>query len=219
MESPEVNEDLSLRIADELGVIVAVPAYRLTPENPYPADVEDCYNALLWMTENLPVDKDRIAVAGQSAGGGLAAAVALMARDKKGPALCFQMLLYPMLDHRNITPSTYQITDHRIWCRNFNITAWGMYLSGVSGDVPAYASPALEQNLSGLPPAYVMACGLDPFRDEDIAYAQRLMQSAVPVELHIVPGAFHGFENILPNTPMSQKAKSEYITALAEALK
>ncbi|MBR0034345.1 MAG: alpha/beta hydrolase fold domain-containing protein [Synergistaceae bacterium] len=113
MGSPEGNEALLLRIAEEIGCIVAAPAYRQTPENPYPADLDDCYSALVWMTENLPVRKDRVAVAGQSAGGGLTAALALRARDSGGPVLCFQMPLYPMLDCRNITPSTYQICDHR----------------------------------------------------------------------------------------------------------
>ena len=124
-----------------------------------------------------------------------------------------------MIDCRNTNPSTYQIIDHRVWCRDFNVTAWKMYLADVSGDVPAYASPALAEDLRGLPPAYIMVGQLDPFRDESIIYAQRLLQAGVPVELHIVPGAFYGFENILPDTPMSQKAKTEYITALAEALK
>lgn len=219
MGSPEGNEDLSLRIADELECIVAAPAYRLTPEYPYPADIEDCYEALVWMTENLPVRKDKIAVAGQSAGGGLAAALALMVRDKKGPALCFQMLLYPMLDHRNITPSTYQIRDHRAWCRDFNVDAWKMYLADVSGDVPVYASPALAEDLSGLPPAYVMVCGLDPFRDEDIIYAQRLMQAGIPVELHVFPGATHGFEAIFTESELSIETVNEYVKALCEALK
>lgn len=219
MGSPEGNEDLSLRIADELECIVAAPAYRLTPEYPYPADIEDCYEALVWMTENLPVRKDKIAVAGQSAGGGLAAALALMVRDKKGPALCFQMLLYPMLDHRNITPSTYQIRDHRAWCRDFNVDAWKMYLADVIGDVPVYASPALAEDLSGLPPAYVMVCGLDPFRDEDIIYAQRLMQAGIPVELHVFPGATHGFEAIFTESELSIETVNEYVKALCEALK
>ncbi|MBQ3447301.1 MAG: alpha/beta hydrolase [Synergistaceae bacterium] len=205
------NEDLPLRIADELGMIVAAPAYRQTPEYPYPADVEDCYEALVWMTENLPVRKDRVAVAGQSAGGGLSAAVSLMARDKGGPALCFQMLLYPMLDHRNITPSSFQIRGHRAWCRDFNLLALGMYLVNVSGDVPAYDSPSAADNLSGLPPAY----GLDPFRDEDIAYAQRVMQAGVPVELRVIPGATHGAEAIFAEADMS----IETVKALAEAMK
>ena len=151
MGTPEGNEELSLRIADELGFIVVAPDYRLTPEHPYPAGLEDCYAALVWITENLPVRKDRVAVAGQSAGGGLTAAVALLARDRKGPAIHFQMPLYPMLDYRNVTPSSHQINDHRAWCRDFNIFAWKLYLADVSGDVPAYASPSMADDLSNLP--------------------------------------------------------------------
>ena len=219
MGSPEGNEALLLRIAEEIGCIVAAPAYRQTPENPYPADLDDCYSALVWMTENLPVRKDRVAVAGQSAGGGLTAALALRARDSGGPVLCFQMPLYPMLDCRNITPSTYQIRDHRVWCRDFNLTAWKMYLGDDVKEVPAYASPALAEDLSSLPPAYMMVGQLDPFRDESIAYAQRMLQAGVPVELHIVPGATHGFEGIFSDAEVSIRAMNEYVKALADALK
>ncbi|MBQ3456423.1 MAG: alpha/beta hydrolase [Synergistaceae bacterium] len=219
MGTPEGNEDLSLRIADELGFIVVAPDYRLSPEHPYPAGLEDCYAALVWMTENLPVRKDRVAVAGQSAGGGLTAAVVLLARDKKYPAIHFQMPLYPMLDHRNITQSSYQINDPRAWGRDFNVFAWNLYLGGVNADVPAYASPSMAKDLSGLPPAYIMVGTLDPFRDEDIEYAQRLMEAGVPVELHVIPGATHGFEAIFTEAEFSVKAMNEYVNALKEAMK
>lgn len=217
MGTPEGNEELSLKIADELCCIVVAPDYRLTPEHPYPADLDDCYNALLWLSKNLPVNK--IAVAGQSAGGGLAAAVALRARDEKGPKINFQMLLYPMIDYRNVTPSSHQINDHRAWSRDFNIFSWKMYLANVSGDIPSYASPSMAKDLSGLPPAYIMVCGLDPLRDEDIEYAQRLMQSGVPVELHVIPSATHGFEAIFTESELSIKIVEEYVNALAEQLK
>ena len=217
--TPEMNEGLCIRFAKEAGCIVVAPDYRLAPEHPYPADAEDCYSALVWMTENLPIRKDRVAVSGQSAGGGLTVAVALMARDKKGPAICFQMPLYPMLDCRTITPSTYQIRDHRVWCRDFNLTAWEMYLGSDVKEVPAYASPALAEDLSNLPPAYMLVNGLDPFRDEDIEYANRLMKAGVPVELHVLPGATHGFEGIFSDAEVSRKAVNEYVKALADALK
>lgn len=217
--SPESNVYFAVGIADALSCIVVAPDYRLAPEHPYPADVEDCYAALVWMTENLPVRKDRITVAGNSAGGGLTASVALMARDSKGPEICFQMPLYPMLDCRNNTPSSYQIQDHRVWCRDFNVLSWEWYLAGVSGDVPAYASPALAEDLSGLPPAYMMVGGLDPFRDETITYAQRMLEAGVPVELHVIPGATHGFEGAFAEAEVSMKAMNEYLNALAEALK
>lgn len=222
--TPEQDAALCIRFAKEAGCIVVAPDYRLAPEHKYPADVEDCYNALVWMTENLPVRKDRVAVSGQSAGGGLTAAVALMARDKKAPAIHFQMPLYPMLDCRTITPSTYQITDHRVWCRDFNLTAWKIYLGDDVNadnvkDVPAYVSPALAEDVSNLPPAYIMVGGLDPFRDESIAYAQRMMQAGVPVELHVVPGCTHGFEVGFPDAEVSKRAMNEYVKAMADALK
>lgn len=214
--APEQDEALLLRIASEINCIIAAPDYSLAPENKYPADVDDCFEALKWMCGNLPVIKDKIAVAGQSAGGGLTAAIALRARDEGGPALCFQMPLYPMLDCRNITPSSFQIVDHRVWNRDFNITAWGMYLGD---DVNGYASPALAEDLAGLPPAFIMVGELDPFRDEAITYSQRLLQAGVAVELHVVPGVFHGFEMYFPDSEIGKRAINEYVNALAQALK
>ena len=216
---PEQDEALLLRIVREADCIIAAPDYRLAPEYPYPADVDDCYEALVRLTESLPVRKDRIAVAGQSAGGGLTAAVTLRARDAGGPAIHFQMPLYPMLDCRNITPSVSQIVDHRVWNKDFNVTAWKMYLADVSGDVPVYASPALAEDVSNLPAAYIMVGQLDPFRDESMTYAQRLLRSGVPVELHVVPGVFHGFEGYFPDAEVSRRAVNEYVKALAEALR
>lgn len=216
--TPEQNEALMFEFVKKAECIIAAPDYRLAPEHKYPANVDDCYAALVWMTENLPVKKDKVAVAGQSAGGGLTAAVALRARDEGKPAICFQMPLYPMLDCRNITPSSYQIKDHRVWNRDFNLTAWKMYLGDINGDVPEYASPALAKDLSGLPPAYIMVGTLDPFRDEDIDYANRLMKAGVPVELHVVPGAFHGFEISDMSLSFGIRFRNEYINALAEAL-
>ncbi len=215
---PEMDEFLLLTFAKEIGCIVVAPDYRLSPENPYPADLEDCYEALVWMTENLPIRKDRVAVIGGSAGGGIAAALTLMARDKKGPAIHYQVLFYSQLDYRMDTPSSHQITDKRVPGRNIALLSWKCYLGGLSGDVPVYASPAMEQDLSGLPPAYVMTGELDPFRDETITYAQRLMAAKVPVELHVVPGAYHAFD-ALQDAPISIKARNEYINAIKEALK
>ena len=173
----------------------------------------------MWMTEKLPVRKDRVAVVGGSAGGGLTAALTLMSREKKGPAISFQVLFYSQLDYRMDTPSSYQIADHRVAGRNLCLTSWKFYLGDMNGDVPVYASPALEQDLSGLPPAYVMTGELDPFRDETITYAQRLMAAGVPVELHVVPGVFHGFELYIPDAPVSRKAVNEYVNAMVNALK
>ncbi|MBQ6774222.1 MAG: alpha/beta hydrolase [Synergistaceae bacterium] len=214
--NPDSDDELFIYIVKRANCILAAPDYRLAPEFPYPADLDDCMTALRWLADNPEVNADKIAVAGLSAGGGLTVAVTLKARDEGGPAICFQMPLYPMLDHRNITPSSYQITDKRAWCRDFNITAWKMYLGGREPDI--YTSPALAQDLSNLPPAYIMVGTLDPFRDETLTYAQRLMQAEVPVELHVVPGGTHAFEIVFPDAPISIKAREEYINALADAL-
>ena len=165
--------------------------YRLAPEHPYPAQIHDCYSALSWMHESadeLGISQDRL---NALTGGGLAAGTALMARDKDGPNLIFQLLVFPMLDHRNVTPSSYGTSDTRVWNREANIIAWKAYLNDID-PVPPYASPSTAEDLSGLPPTYINVGTLDIFVDEDIDYAARLSQSGVPVELHVYPGAFHG---------------------------
>ena len=214
--SPEENDELMIEIVKRAKCIVVQPDYDLAPEYPYPTDLNQCMEALKWLANNSQVDANKIAVAGISAGGGLTAALTLKARDEGGPKICFQMPLYPMLDCRNITPSSYQMQDSRAWCRELNITAWKMYLGDKKPDI--YASPALAEDLSNLPPAYIMIGTLDPFRDETITYAQKLIQAGVPVELHVVPGGTHAFEIVFPDAPISIKAREEYINALADAL-
>lgn len=220
--SPESDEGLLIQIAKELQCVVVAPDYRLAPEQRFPAAVDDCYRTLQWMTNeqnSLKIKTNRVAVAGASAGGGLTAAVALKARDEKGPEICFAMPLYPMLDNRNATASSYQITDARVWNRDAAEAAWALYFSeDFRGDISPYAAPARAENLSGLPPMYIMVGALDMFRDEIIEYAKRLLDAGVPVELHIYPDAFHSFENMLPDAKISQEARSEYIKALGQAL-
>jgi acetyl esterase/lipase len=203
-------------------VVVSVD-YRLAPEHPYPAPLEDCYAALVWMTnaaDELNIDVSRVAVAGQSAGGGLTAALCLLARDRKGPAISFQMPLYPMIDDRNITPSSFEITDERaIWNRGNNLAGWRMYLGEhANGEISPYAAPARAKNLSNLPPTYTCVGQLDPFRDETIEYVAKLAQAGVPVEFHLYPGAYHGFELLNPTTEIGKKAKNQYVQALKKAL-
>ncbi|MBR1579326.1 MAG: alpha/beta hydrolase [Selenomonadaceae bacterium] len=223
MGSPELYEGLLLKMASELDCIIVAPDYRLAPENPYPADLDDCYAALKWMTDRkksrLPIDKTRVAVAGDSAGGGLAVAVAMRARDdKKGPAICFDMPLYPQLDYTDSTDSSYQITDHRVWNRDANQFAWRAYLNNRLTNVEEYASPAHAKNLAGMPPTYIMIGTLDMFRDEAIDYAQRLMDAGVPVELHVIPGLTHAFNTVVPDNPLSVRLTDEFIAALKQAL-
>jgi acetyl esterase len=154
-------------------VVVSVE-YRLAPEDPFPAGLEDCYAALVWLHESaaeLGVDGDRIAVVGRSAGGGLAAALALVTRDRHGPALCFQCLAIPELDDRLDTPSMQAFVDTPLWNRPLAEASWRHYLGDDRSDVSPYAAPARATDLSGLPPAYVSTMEFDPLRDEGIAYA------------------------------------------------
>ena len=214
--SPEAEEWLLLRLAKGAGCIIAAPDYRLAPENPCPADIEDCYSALLWMSENLPIRKDRLAVGGASAGAGLATAMAQMSRDKHGPSIFYQFLLYPQVDFVNDYPSHHQINDSRVWCLSLHLAALKWYPADFSGD---YVSPALTQDLSGLPPAYIQTGTLDIFRDEAVSYAQRLMQAGVPVELHVMPGIVHACEFLFQNAPVCVKIMDNYTNALKEAMK
>ena len=187
------------RIAAEVGAVVVSVDYRLAPEHPFPAPLEDCYAALVWVAEHadeLDVDPERIAVGGESAGGGLAAGVALLARDRGGPRLCLQFLGIPELDDRMESESMRTLGADSIpvtTLANGEIS-WDSYLgAGVRGTdlVSPYAAPARATDLTGLPPALVTAYELDALRDEDIAYAQRLLSAGVPTELHVYSGAFH----------------------------
>jgi acetyl esterase/lipase len=175
-----------------LGVVVASVDYRLAPEHPYPAGLDDCYATLTWLSSQDGIDPSRIAVFGNSAGGGLSAALALRARDNGGPALCFQFLGIPDLDDRMETPSMRDYVDTPMWNRPSAELSWEWYLGEDRSDVPPYASPGRATDLAGLPPTYVSVAQFDPLRDEGIAYAQRLAHADVPVELHMYAGTFHG---------------------------
>ena len=206
-------------ISDEVGAVVVSVEYRLAPENPYPAPVEDCYAGLVWMAENaekLGMDPERIALYGGSAGGGLVLATALLARDRKGPKVAFQMPIYPMIDDRNETASSHEISDVGIWDRAANIEAWEWYLGGKEAD--EYAAPARAEDLSGLPPTFIDVGTVDLFRDEDIAFANRLMQAGVPTELHINPGSYHAAETFAPEAALSQRIWAMRLDALRRAL-
>jgi acetyl esterase/lipase len=214
------GEDASAsRLCEGVGAVVVSVEYRLAPEHPHPAPAEDCFAGLTWMAKNtseLNVDPDRIAVYGGSAGGGLALATALMARDRGGPALRFMMPIYPMVDDRNETPSSQEISDIGIWDRAGNIEAWAWYLGGKAAD--QYAAPARAEDLSGLPPAFIDVGTVDLFRDEDIAFAQRLMQAGVPCELHINPGSYHASETFAPDAALSRRIWAMRVDALKRAL-
>jgi acetyl esterase/lipase len=204
--------------ADADLVVVSVD-YRLAPEHPFPAGPDDCYAALEWTVANagaLAIDPTSIAVGGASAGGGLAAAVALMARDRSGPAIAFQLLLNPVLDDRLDTVSVQTFTTTPLWNSNDVAVMWDLYLGPDRRSVSPYAAPARAHDLSGLPPAYLLTSELDPLRDEGISYALRLLDAGVQVELHNVSGVFHAFD-LFP-AGISRAARSEQHAALRRAL-
>ena len=204
----------------ELGAVVVVPEYRLAPEDPFPAGLDDCYATLGWLHECAPelgVDTMRVGVGGQSAGGGLAAATALLARDRGGPPVCFQFLGIPELDHRLETTSMRTFLDTPLWNRPSAVLSWRYYLGEDPNDVSPYASPAIAEDLRGLPPAYVTTMEFDPLRDEGILYALRMMEAGVPVELHSFPGTFHG-SAMVPAAAVSRRANAELIEVLRRGL-
>jgi acetyl esterase len=202
-------------LADDSGVMVISVGYRLAPENPFPAALDDVYAVLTWTAGHaaeLGIDPERIAVGGHSAGGNLAAGVALRARDEQGPPICFQLLNEAALDDRQETWSQRNFTDTP-WATRAKVAVnWGQYLGSAAGS--PYAAPARAADLSGLPPAYVASAEFCPNRDEDLAYAQRLLEAGVPVELHQWPGTFHGSLAI-----MSAEVSQRQIATLAAALR
>ncbi|WP_248924671.1 alpha/beta hydrolase [Paenibacillus hamazuiensis] len=218
--SADMMDPALQQLVPDLHCVIVSVDYRLAPEHPFPAPLEDCYAALKWFSEHaeeLGVDSSRIAVVGPSAGGGLTAALSLLARDRKGPPILFQMPLYPMIDDRNMTKSSNEITDERVWNKAKNQLAWNLYL-GEKGEVSPYAAPARATDLSGLPPTYTCIGDLDPFRDETIDYVLRLTQAGVPTEFHLYPGCFHGFEEYFPAAEISQRFVKDYMAALKRAL-
>jgi acetyl esterase len=198
---------------------VVCVAYRLAPENSFPAGLNDCYRALefLWEhSEELKFDRNFIAVGGSSAGANLAAAVALLARDRGGPKICFQLLLIPALDDRLETGSAVQFTDTPGFARAEAEVMWRWYLGENPQDVSPYAAPARTKDLSHLPASYILCAGLDPLRDEGLKYASRLTESGVAVELHLVPSIPHGFASI-PSAAISERLLNEQIDVLRSA--
>ena len=199
------------------GVPMLAVDYRVAPEHPHPTPVEDCFAALGWLREHaaeLGTDPERIAVMGDSGGGGLAAGVALLARDR-GTPLARQILVYPMLDDRNTTPDP-ELVPFAAWTYDSNRIGWTALLgeSTGGGDVPSYAAPAREQDLAGLAPSYIEVGELDIFRDEDIDYARRLAAAGVSVELHVHPGAPHGFDRIAPDSGLVRRAMADRLRVL-----
>ncbi|MEV7614223.1 alpha/beta hydrolase fold domain-containing protein [Streptomyces sp. NPDC089799] len=206
-----------------LGLAVLSVEYRLAPGTRYPGPLEDCYAGLVWAAgeaDALGIAPDRIVIAGRSAGGGLAAALALLTRDRGGPVPLGQLLLCPMLDDRGGTFSSRQMAGVDVWDRTSNATGWRAALGDLYGaaDLPAYAAPARAKDLSGLPPAYIDVGSAETFRDEDVAYADALWRAGVPAELHVWPGAFHGFDGLVPGAAVSRDAREARIRWLRRLL-
>lgn len=213
------DDGVPTMLCETLGALVVSVDYRLAPEHPAPAAIDDCYAALKWMGDNaadLGYDPERLAVYGGSAGGGLAIATALMVRDHGGPRIHFLMPIYPMIDDRNETPSSQEITEVGIWDRAGNIESWAWYLGGKPAD--QYSAPARAEDLSGLPPTFIDVGDMDLFRDEDIAFAERLEAAGVPTEFHLYPGAYHASEIFAPTAALSQRIWATRIAALQRAL-
>ncbi|MFF1574491.1 alpha/beta hydrolase [Leifsonia sp. NPDC058292] len=200
-----------IELAVDYGMVGVAVEYRLSPEHPGTAAAEDCYAALCWLAANadeLGVDRDRLIVSGASAGGGLSAAVALLARDRHGPALAGQLLNCPMIDDRNDTVSSLQYDGIGAWDRNNNDTAWTAILGAdrFTDAVSPYAAPARAGDLSALPPAYIEVGSAEVFRDEDIDYARRIWAAGGVAELHVWSGAYHGFSGFSPDANVSRAA-------------
>ncbi len=216
--SLDTHDSVCRRYAADTQTTIVAIEYRRAPEVTGTTPAEDCYAGLEWTHANaslLGLDPARVAVAGDSGGGGLAAAVALLARDRGGPPLSAQILIYPMLDDRNTVPDP-ALAPLATWTYDDNITGWRALLGDQQGeaDVSPYASPARATDLTGLPPTYIDVGGLDIFRDECVTYAARLVKAGVEVEFHLHPGANHAFEIYAPAADVSQRAVRDRLRAV-----
>lgn len=222
MGSVAQDDPLARALVARHGCGIVSVDWRRSPEHPFPAALEDCYAALGWLvahgTEH-GLDSNRIVLGGNSSGAGTTAGLALMVRDHGEYAVRLQLLIAPMLDDTNTTPSSERITDRRFWCRTFNEIAWGMYLGDAVGSdaVSPYAAPSRASNLAGLPPAFIGVGELDLFLDEDVAYALALTAAGVQTELHVYPRASHGFHILGPTSHVAQRLLLDIDDALARA--
>ena len=219
--APEQDVATYRRLIAAGDCVIVAPDYRLGGEAPYPAALDDAYDALLWLKSHaheLGVRNDRIGVAGMSAGGGLTAALTLLARDRGEVKVAFQLPLYPMIDDR-MTSASARDNDAPVWNSVANRVAWQVYLGALAGaDVPAYAAPARADDLRGLPPTCTFVGDLEPLRDETIAYVDKLKAAGVPVAFELFEGAYHGFDVIAPKAAISRRATAFFIDWFADAV-
>lgn len=219
----ETDDAAMENIAESLGFRVFSVDWRRAPEHPYPAASVDCHAGLSWVIEHaasLHVDTGRIVVGGASSGAGAAAGLTHLVRDRGDIDICYQLLIYPMLDDRRPTRSSPAASEPRVWNQAANEIAWKAYLGPTYGtnEVPAYAAPARATDLTGLPPAFIAVGDLDLFLEEDVEYAQKLMRAGVPTELHVYPGAVHGFDMFAPNSSLGRRFCRDRNDALRRAV-
>lgn len=218
MGIPEMANVFYEDILKRRKVAIFSPDYRLSQKDPFPGGFNDCYDVLLWMRDNakaLKIDPNNIIIAGHSAGGGMAAAITLKVRDTGIIKPVFQMPIYPMLDHRMITASS-KMQGSTMWDANINARAWGLYLRNIKGNVPSYASPALNEDYKKFPPTISFAGDLEPFYDENVAYIEALKRASVPVKFRIFKGGYHGFEVGSPKAKISIEANEFQLDAFEE---
>jgi acetyl esterase/lipase len=220
---PEQGNTICSRWAGELGIFVASVDYRLAPEHPFPNGLEDCYTALRWLHEHADefgIDRERIAVGGDSAGGLLAASLCQVARDRGGPRICFQLLEYPMLDDRTVLLPDPGRSRSFVWSPAASRFGWTSYLGQLptEHDARLYAAPSRSPDLANLPPAWIGVGDIDLLHDEAVEYAARLRDASVPCELHVERGMYHGADSIRPGAPTSRRFQDTMTAALAASL-
>jgi acetyl esterase/lipase len=220
--SIEFDDLMAAQLAVDVGCAVVSVDYRLAPENPYPAALNDSFGALEWLAAHgseVGIDAGRIAVGGASAGGGLAAAICLLARDQGQAKPCFQLLIYPAINDRNIEQVSDTVPENLFWSRENALIGWNAYLEGrqAGQDVPSYAAAFRAENLEGLPPAFIPVGSVDMFVGDCMDYAGRLIDAGVATELHVYPGAFHAFDAFAPMSRVSQQFVTDRNSALTRA--
>jgi len=223
MGSIEADDAHASTLCEDSGTVTIAVDYRLAPEFPFPAGLDDCFTVLNWIFDNhveLRIDSEKIAVYGESAGGNLALAIGLMARDRGGPKIAFLAPIYPMVDDRSESISSFEVTNVGVWDRHEQLEAWQWYLGDLkaSNGIPIYAAPARAVDFSNLPPMFIDVGTVDLFRDEIITLVGKIASSGVPVEFHLYPGAYHAAELFAPEAELSQLIWRNRISALRSAL-